>query len=92
MLITTNYVEFGSMFEVLSSLRTMPAKVCIRPKKLKPYKGSLHLGQIRPSACPLCPPPPGPCSTQTGPIMQLYPVLGEEYIWYSSTSVLSQGG
>ena len=38
---------------MVSSLWTMPTKLCISPAKLEPCSGSLHLGQIRPRAGPL---------------------------------------
>ena len=53
MLITWKLRGIWTIFQVVSSLRTMPARLCITPKKLEPYTGSLHLGQIRPHACPL---------------------------------------
>ena len=36
----------GLLFQVVSALGTMPAKLCIAPAKLEPCLGSLHSGQI----------------------------------------------
>ena len=53
MLIMATLLGNCSIFLVVSSLWTMPAKLYIRPTKLEPQNRSLHLGQIRQRAGPL---------------------------------------
>ena len=43
MVIRSNLLGIWPIFGVVSSMWTMPVKLCIKLTKLEPYQGSLHL-------------------------------------------------